>query len=193
MFVEFKQLNHAAPITGSQLQLPIRADVCYMYSTAATGELCIRRNILNPEAGGICEITGAKPVSNSGAPVQFANFQESARSKDKVGFSFEVKNIGTGDLFEMGTACDRNIRANFDKVYITVSTNLDGLSCTGLEITGKIAEGFISLFDKTKLVTCTQTVTTSTDFKQVVTLKATYDYEEFKQTQITIKSSGEVE
>ncbi len=191
VFVEFKGLNHAAKITGARIDLPIRADICYMYTTEAISKLCIRRNILNPPAGGICEITETKPVFNSGSPIQFMDFKEMSRSKDKIGFSFEIKNVGTGDLFEMGSVCDRSMRGYENKVYVKVSTNLDGLSCTGLESKGRIAEGFVLLFDKSKIITCTQAVSTSTDFEQVVSLEGTYDYEEFKQAQITVKSSGE--
>lgn len=192
VFIEYKGLNHNGYVTGTRVDFPIRADVCYMYGTKAVSRICIRRNLLNPQAGGICEITGTKPIFNSAAPVQFVNFQETSRSKDKIGFSFEVKNMGAGDLFEMGSICDRSERRFQDKVYVKVGTNMNGLTCTGLESDGKTAEGVITLFDNTKLITCTQEVSTSTDFEQTVTMEGTYDYEQFIQSQITIKSSGEI-
>ncbi|MEM4247249.1 MAG: hypothetical protein QXF14_02920, partial [Candidatus Woesearchaeota archaeon] len=65
------------------------------------------------------------------------------------------------------------------------------LQCTGLTTTGTKAEGYVTLYDKKKTVTCTQTITTSTDYEQQISMEATYDYEEYKQTQITVKSSGE--
>jgi hypothetical protein len=191
VFVEFKELNHISPITGGQIDLPLRADLCYLYSTKAVSKICIRQNILNPTPEGICEITGAKPIFNSGAPIQFANFKESARSKDKIGFSFDVTNVGGGDVFAKETLCDSTARKNKDSVYVKVETNLPGLSCTGLETHGKTAEGYVTLFGGTKIVTCTQTIATRTDFEQIVTLDAEYDYEEYKQTSITVKSSGE--
>ncbi len=191
IFVEFKGLNHVAPITGSRVDLPIRADLCYMYSTKAISKLCIRSDVLTPAPGGICEITEDKPIFNSGAPVQFANLKEMARARGKIGFSFEIQNLGTGDIFEMGSICDRSNRGYENKIYIQVNTNLEGLSCTGLETTGKTAAGFVNLFDATKIITCTQDVSTMTDFEQVINLEAAYDYEEFKQVQITVKSSGQ--
>ena len=191
IFIEFKELNHITPITGTRLDLPLRADLCYLYSTKAVSKICIRENILNPAPEGICEITETKPLFNSGAPVQFTNFKESARAKDKIGFSFEVRNAGTGDIYGKKTMCDTLERKNKNSVYVKVSTNLAGLSCTGMESKGKTAEGYVTLFEGSKLVTCTQTVSTRTDFEQLVTLEAEYDYEEFKQTPLIVKSSGE--
>ncbi|MBW3004211.1 hypothetical protein KY310_00050 [Candidatus Woesearchaeota archaeon] len=191
VFIEFKELNHVSPITGGQIDLPLRADVCYLYSTKAVSKICVRENILNPAAEGICEITGSKPLFNSGAPIQFADFKESARSRDKVGFSFEIRNAGTGDIYGKNTLCSKDERKNKDAVFLRVDSNLPGLSCTGLESKGRTAEGYVTLFGGTKIVTCTQTVATRTDYEQLVTLEAEYDYEEFKQTTIKVKSSGE--
>ena len=72
-----------------------------------------------------------------------------------------------------------------------IDSNLPGLSCTGLESKGRTAEGYVTLFSGNKIVTCTQTIATRTDFEQLVTIEAEYDYEEYKQTSITVKSSGE--
>jgi len=191
VFIEFKELNHVSPITGGQIDLPLRADVCYLYKTRAVSKICVRENILNPAPGGICEITGTKPLFNSAAPIQFANFKESARSRDKIGFSFEVRNAGTGDVYGKNTMCDKTERKNKDAVFIRVDTNLPGLSCTGLKSNGRTAEGYVTLFGGKKIVTCSQTIATMTDFEQLVTIEAEYDYEEFKQTTITVKSSGE--
>ena len=189
--VEFTGLNHFSPIAGAQVSFPLRADVCYTYSTQAVSKLCVRSNLLNPEAGGICEIGEDKQVVNSGAPVQVSTVKESARGKDKISFTFDVSNAGTGNIFERGSFCDRSTRAKENRVYVTVDTGMPGLQCTGLSTTGTKAEGFTTLFDGKKTVTCTQTVTTKTDYEQQIKIEVVYDYEEFKQTQITVKSSGE--
>jgi len=191
VFVEFVGLNHFSPIAGALTTFPLRADVCYLYKTEAVSKLCIRANILTPEAGGICEINEGKPVFNSGAPVQIANVRESTRARDKIGFSFEVVNVGTGEVFERETACDRSTRAKADRVFVIVKTNMPGISCTGLSTTGTRAEGYVTLFSNTKIITCSQTVTSRTDFEQLLSIEAIYDYEEFQQTTLTVKSSGE--
>ncbi len=189
--VEFAGLNHYSPIAGAQVTLPLRADICYTYSTQAVSKLCVRANLLAPEAGGICEINEDKAFVNSGAPVQVGTVKESSRGKDKISFSFEVSNAGSGQIFERGSVCDRSTRAKENKVYVIVDTGIPGLQCTGLETSGTKAEGFTTLYDGKKIVACTQTITSKTDYEQQISMQAIYDYEEFKQTQLTIKSSGE--
>jgi hypothetical protein len=191
VFVEFVGLNHFPPVSGAQVKYPLRADVCYTYSTKAVSKVCIRENILAPEPEGLCEINADKPVFNSGAPVQVGTVKESARAKDKIGFSFEITNAGSGQIFERGSVCDRSSRAKENRVYVIVDTGMPGLQCTGLSTTGTKAEGFTTLFEGKKILTCTQAATSRTDFEQQINVEVVYDYEEYKQTEITVKSSGE--
>jgi hypothetical protein len=191
VFVEFVGLNRFSPISGAQVTFPLRADVCYTYVTKAVSKLCVRENILAPEEGGICEITGDKPVFNSGSPVQVQAVKETPRAKDKIGFSFDITNAGTGQVFERGTVCDRGARKNENRAYVVVDTGIPGIQCTGLTTTGTKAEGFVTLYEGKKTIPCTQTITSRTDFEQQIDTEVTYDYEEYKQTEITVKSSGE--
>ncbi len=191
--VEFTDLNHFSPIAGAQVAFPLRADICYTYTTEAVSKLCVRENLLAPEPGGICEITEDKPIFNSGAPVQIGSVKETARGKDKISFSFEISNSGTGNVYDRGSFCDKSARAKENRVYVIVDTRMPGLQCTGLTTTGTKAEGSITLYDGKKIVTCTQTITTRSDFEQQISIEAVYDYEEYKQTEITVKSSGEEE
>lgn len=191
VFVEFTGLNHFSLISGAQVSYPLRADVCYTYATRAVSKVCVRENILAPEPEGLCEINADKQVHNSGAPVQVGTVRQSARAKDKIGFSFEVANAAAGQIYERGSTCDKSSRAKENRVYVIVNTGMPGLQCTGLSTTGTKAEGFTTLFEGKKIVTCTQAVTSRTDFEQQINVEVIYDYEEFKQTQITVKSSGE--
>ncbi|HLC32531.1 MAG TPA: hypothetical protein VJJ82_01775 [Candidatus Nanoarchaeia archaeon] len=191
VFVEFTGLDHKSPISGAQNQFIIRADACYQYRTKGVSKLCIRENLLTPSPGGICDLNADKPIASSGAPVQFANFKESTRAKDKVGFTFDILNANTGRIYERNTACDASKRQNENRVYITVSTGLQGLLCTGLETTAKGAEGFITVYGGSKTISCTQSVSSKIDFEQLVNLEAVYDYEQSIQSTITVKSSGE--
>ncbi len=189
--VDFTGLNHFTSITGASSIFPLRAEVCYLYETRAVSKLCVLSNILNPKEGAICAINEDKQVFNSGAPLQIQNVRESARAKDKVGFSFEVRKAGTGQVYEKKSKCNKTDRKNENRVHITVDSKMDGLTCTGLTSAGTKAEGFVTLFDGIKLITCTQPVTTKTDFEQVVGISTVYDYEDFVQTELTVKSSGE--
>lgn len=191
VFTEFVGLNHKGAIAGASAQFTIRADVCYLYRTRAASKLCIRNNLLTPPAGGICELNEDKPFFNSGAPVQIASFKETVRAKDKIGFTFEIKNVGQGSLFERNSVCDRTQRQKENRVYVTIATGLNGLSCTGLETTALGAEGFVTLYGGSKIVSCAQTVSTMSDFEQLVGVEVVYDYEEMIQNTLTVKSSGE--
>ena len=189
-FVEFSDLNHFSPIVGASADFTLRADVCYTYKTLAVSKLCVRSNILSPEAGGICEINQDKAVFNSGGPLQFGGVTESARAKDKIGFTFEVKKVGTGDVFEKESSCDRAQKNKADKVFVKVDTKMNGVSCTGLTSSGSVASGFITLFGGAKVISCTQPVSSRTNFEQLVSLEAGYDFENFAQTTFTVKNSG---
>lgn len=190
VFVEFTDLNHFSPIVGASAEFTLRADVCYAYKTMAVSKLCVRSNILSPEAGGICEINQDKIVFNSGAPLQFGTLTESARAKDKIGFTFEIKKVGTGDVFEKESTCNRAQKNKEGKVFVRVDTKMSGVSCTGLSSQGSVASGFVTLFDGAKVISCTQTVSSRTNFEQLISLEAGYDFENFAQTTFTVKNSG---
>jgi hypothetical protein len=191
VFVEFTGLNHKSPIAGASAQFTVRADVCYLYRTQTVSKLCVRENLLTPRAGGICELNENKPVYNSGAPVQVGDFKESTRAKDKIGFTFEVKNVGSGSVFERNSKCDRAERRFENRAYVIVTTGIPGLSCTGLEATSKGAEGFVTLYGGSKIVSCSQPIATKSDFEQLVGIEVIYDYEQNIQTSLTVKSTGE--
>jgi hypothetical protein len=191
VFVEFPSLNYKKSIVGATAPFTLRAEVCYLYRTKAVSKLCVRENLLSPQAGGICEVNADKPLFVSGAPVQLMNFKQSAGARDKVRFQFDVVNRGQGLVYERNSACDSVDTRKENRVYVIIETSIPGLSCTGLETTERGAEGFVTLYSGSKTVTCTQTVAERSDFEQLVNIEAVYDYEELIQTQITVKSSGE--
>jgi hypothetical protein len=191
VFVEFTGFNHKSLIAGATAQFTVRADVCYLYRTQAVSKLCVRENLLTPRAGGICELNENKPLHNSGAPVQIADFKQSTRAKDKIGFTFEVRNSGSGDVFERNSVCDLSQRKFENRVYVIVNTGLGGLQCTGLESTSNGAEGFVTLYGGAKIVSCAQTITTRSDFEQVVSVEAVYDYAQSIQDTLLVKATGE--
>jgi hypothetical protein len=190
VFVEFNNLNHVNPITGTQLTFPIKADVCYTYGTIATAALCVRENLVNPEAGGICEVSETKRVYNSGSPVQVTTMTESVRSRDKFAFSFTLSHIGNGNIYAQGSMCDKSSRIFQDAVNVEVMTGLPGLSCSGLGDAGATA-GQVKLIGGSRQITCTQTVAAPADFITPVTINAWYDYEDDVTTQVIVKHAGE--
>ncbi len=192
VFVEFKNFNHVSTVTGNALDFPLRADVCYKYATRAGTLLCSRANILNPEAGGICEVAGDKPVANSGGPIQIANVKQAGRSATSITFSFDITHAGQGRVYEQESTCDKSERKYEDAVYVDVETKVPGLSCSRLDSTGEgNVGGSIKMFGPTTTVTCTQTFANKIDAVVPVTINIGYDYEERAQTTVTIKHAGE--
>jgi len=185
VFVSFDDLAYQTALTGNT-EFTLRADVCYSYGTTAVSKICIRKNNLETKEG-VCTVNEDKTVFSSGAPIQITDFKESARSRDKVAFTFIVQKAGTGDLFEQNSQCG-NERRFEDRVWVEVSTGIEGIDCTGL--TGGTANtGYLTFFGDSKPVTCTQTVTTASDYEKEVKITLKYDYEETKSTTLLVKKS----
>jgi hypothetical protein len=186
MFVDFLNFNYRGKIAGAVAKFPLRATLCYKYSTTAVSKLCVLRN-LRTQTGAICTVNEAKPLFNSGSPLQFTTLTESGAG-DKIRFTVELRNAGTGDVYELGSNCDPADRTKQDRALVSISTNLPGLSCTGLQSTTTGAEGAVTLYGGSKTITCTQQVPRS-DFEQLVELRASFNYEESATSEITVKSS----
>ncbi|MAF34315.1 hypothetical protein CMO91_00545 [Candidatus Woesearchaeota archaeon] len=187
-FLEFQGLNHLTTITGSKLQYPLRAHVCYTYATQAVSKFCVRRNILNPQEGP-CNVDEPKPVHNSGAPIHVVNVKETARGADKVGISFDIKHVGSGKPYAKGSGCP-DLEKQRNRVFVRIDTAMKGLECTGLSRAGDFVEGTVQLFDGVKTVTCTQAVPKG-DFEQPFDVSVNYDYETFAQTTLVVKHAGD--
>jgi hypothetical protein len=190
LFMEFKDFNHKAAITGSILSYPIKAEVCYNYATIAVSKLCVRRNLINPGIGGICTIDGEKPLAVSGAPVQVSSMREFQRSQSSIGFTFVIKHAGTGSVFELDSLCPAD-RAKEDSVKVKVETGMEGLSCQRLnpESPG-VVSGAVKLYGEETPITCTQTVSSPADFEMPIKMTISYDYRDEVQTTVSVKHSG---
>ena len=188
--VEFTELSYLGRLVGATQKFPVVVDVCYLYTTNAVTHLCILSEVLTPKPGRVCEVNEAKASFNSGSPVHVENVKEFARGKDKVGFTFDLKHVGTGSVYEKATRCVNERFKN--KVLVRVDTRLDGLVCTGLSArVGAAVEGTATLLEGTKTISCTQTITRSSDFEQPITITLEYDYDIQKRTEITVKASGQ--
>ena len=135
-------------------------------------------------------------MSTSGAPVQIENVREFRRGASSVGFSFDVAHVGpsTGKIYEKSSSCEGG-RSVEDRVLVSVTTDVPGLSCNGLSATREgMVEGTVPLFDSpSRTVTCTQQIEQNADYELPLTIKLIYaysDYAETQVTQVTIKSSG---
>ncbi len=182
--IEFPNLNYQGQLQGN-LQLPLRAEVCYNYETRMSSTYCMRKNLLSTAAGP-CKINEPKTVFNSGAPVQVTSFTESVAGTNTVLFNFKIALKGNGNVFRGGTNCNPAV-SNENKVFVIVDSGLPGLKCQGLQEKGSDERsGFASLSNGEASFTCTQPITGSDAVKEIA-VKMNHDYLESKSTQILVK------
>ncbi len=189
VFIDFGDFTYLSELVAQQ-SYTLRAEACYKYQTTANSQICVLKDNLDTEDS-VCKVNENKQVFSSGAPVQVTEFKESSRGKDKIAFSFTVSHKGNGRIFEQSSGCDTSSRAFEDRVSIEIDTGLEGaLECSGLrdETSGAGATtGQITLFSNEKPITCTQTITTNSDYQQPVVIKLTYDYKDSKETSVLVK------
>lgn len=191
VFAEFKNLNHVSFITGNALTFPFIAEVCYQYGTKAATSLCVRKNLANPEADGLCEIDGTRPVGSSGAPVQVTDVREFQRGKESVGFTFTLKHTGptTGRVFALSSRCEGG-RSSEDRAHVKVTSDVPGLSCQGLSASREGAvEGVVPIYEGERVVTCTQQIGSPADYELPIRIDAQYDYRDSVRTDVVVKHS----
>ncbi|MBD3164928.1 hypothetical protein GF323_07050 [Candidatus Woesearchaeota archaeon] len=187
VFVEYQDFNRAEDFSGNTYT--IRADVCYGYATEAVSTICIKSNNLDDKEG-VCTVNEDKQVHSSGAPVKMENMKETATAKNKVRFSFDIVHKGNGRIYKKDSDCGKeDRRANEDKVWVEVSTGLEGLECTGLS-GGTGNSGFATLYSGDKRITCTQTVDTTSDYEKTVEITVEYEYEDNAETSVTVLSAA---
>ena len=206
--VRFDNLAYQKVLQGSTT-FPVQADLCYTYQTKAVSDLCIRQDATKPVSG-VCQISGQKPVFNSGAPVQFTVSKESVAGKNKVLLTFNVKNVGVGSVFRYDnkdpkTQCTQGAFADENRVLVEVKTGLTGttdkpltISCSGItpakdkedKDASKTAEGtfigYLRLDKGEGTFSCLQE-TPAQDAVKKVDLKLTYNYLTSKSTTIVVK------
>ena len=189
---EFSELNYKGKVTGLEQTYPIQASICYEYKNTAQSSLCVRKNLITPKDGGVCEVPGDKEAYNSGGPVQISNMKTMARSQNSLGFTFTINHVGTGTLYKITSECNEQQRSDEGKLFIKVNTGLTGLTCTGMSDTsteGTTYQGTAKYLGTPLIITCTQIVDNLNDYVQPITITTEYDYQETTSTTIKVKSS----
>ncbi|MBI3036321.1 hypothetical protein HYY73_00990 [Candidatus Woesearchaeota archaeon] len=193
--VWFKQLAYQKELQGNN-PFPVQADICYTYQTKAQADMCIRKD-LTKSVSGVCQIAAQKQVFNSGAPVHVTTVKESIAGKNKVLLTFNVKSVGTGNVFKFDsvtgkTACERGDFKTTDQVLVAVKTGLGSLTCNGLSdgrpldvVNGEYA-GYLRLSNGEGTFSCIQP-TPEEDSVKKIDVKLTYNYLISKSTSILVK------
>jgi len=187
-YLDFSGFKFTDSIAGSVI-LPIKADACYNYGTNVNSKLCILRDLLSRVPGtanSMCTVNEAKSVENSGAPVQITELKERAVENNRIMFSFIVQHLGTGAVSELNSNCNSSI-AKKDKIKIKVDTGIGSpgdLICNFDSGTG--TEGTVTLYGGNRLVSCTQTISSPTDYEQLINIEMLYDYRDSITTSLKV-------
>jgi hypothetical protein len=192
--VEFPEMRFARQLQGT-LKLPLRAEVCYVYSTRSSGLYCMKKNLLSTEPG-VCEISGIKKLQSSGSPVQVESLTESIGGQNRVILTFKISHRGNGQIYKVeadeagSPKCDSSGRSISDKNVVKVKIESPGIqdsdiSCTPLT-GGSTTEGFVRLDKGTGVVTCT-IKTENIDAVKEVTAYLEFEYLDSKETTLTVK------
>lgn len=119
-FLDVGSVNVNLPQNVDLIQDPIRAIVCYDYSTAATFNICVDPN---PSNTGTKACTPSKSVSASGGqggPVAVAAIQQES-GIGQVIFTITIKNVGGGSVIASGksSSCTSLGQADLDVVSVS--------------------------------------------------------------------------
>jgi hypothetical protein len=183
-YVTFSNFNYQGKVVGNT-QFPIWAEACYVYGTTAQAELCVKENLLSMDDK-ICKVNEKKKIFNSGAPVQISEFEESARGKNTLAFTFKIEHTVKGNVYTKGTKCDSTSRVNENKVWINVDTGIPGTDCPGLS-EGTGTSGYVILYEGERIIRCSQPVSTTTDYMKPIKIELTYDYLDDISTNVIVK------
>lgn len=192
VFVSFNDLSYIDVLPGNN-QFPLRADVCYWYSTIAFTDGCIRADVLSRDEDAVCQVQEEKTVFNSGAPIHIVEFSEQPSGSDKIRYIFKIQHKGSGRFYlpDDSTKCPVNLqtsRLKENRVHFKIESKVEDLQCSGLKDgTGK--EGDVMLINGEATLHCTQQTTSQLDFVDKIKITLTYYYKENTETFLLVKKT----
>lgn len=194
--LEFGEMNYLPNIRGNFDGPRIRANLCYNYETEATTYICLKRDLLtNIDTKEICDLSGLKPVFNSGAPIQITEVQEDPLGSDKIQLVFTVEHVGTPNdrFYKLDTECDdRQTNRDKDLVWFEVVSDINGAtaSCTGMrEFNADKSGGYVELYNGEPRQVICQFDMSNVDgiYEELVTVRLKYRYSQFIEKTILVK------
>jgi hypothetical protein len=187
--VSFSGFNYVGTEAAS-MNFPMRAEICYEYTTKASAVLCIKENFNSNKADDICQVNAQREMSTSGAPVQITKLMQSTAGTDKTRFTFTIQNMDTGSIYRSGTVdgCNRASLIDENKVFVQVTGlgGVDDVKCVGLQGSG--SAGYVTLTQgQARDVSCTYTVKNRNNRIQPFNIALTYNYWKFVETNIVVQ------
>lgn len=190
--VSFDNFNYQGRVQGNQ-QFPLRAEICYKYTTTTITNICIKEDFRRDEPNDLCQVAGQRTTFNSGGPIQITSARQSAAGAESTRVTFRIENKDVGRVFEQDSLCQTTNR-NQDRVFVRVN----GLDEDGEEVSCNLrnsedggrsgdvvlgSEGYID-------VTCTISVGERTITRpQTYSIELSYNYQEHIQTSLIVENS----
>lgn len=199
--VALSALMYTGQLTGN-MEFPIRADVCYEYTTTANSKLCYKKDFKNINDQKVCTPRGNKPVYNSGSPVHVTNLEQNVVGEFKTSFTFTIAKVGNGDIYDQlnddlcgwKTSGSSELRKLQDQVYVIVNTEIPNaiLSCPSLSETssseGGPLSGLVKLYSNERVVRCNVELPENQfDFEKVLNIQLKYNFEKSIERSVIAK------
>jgi len=166
------EFKYIPTLIGDPDPFPFIAEACYQYRTNVISQFCILDDLTKID-NDVCNPSGSKSVSNSGAPVHITSVSQSIGSKDKVILTFKIRSVGRSDIFDPTVTDCRNDPRTDDRVKVTINTGLTPPpDCLGL-LSGNV----VRLENGVAEVTCIQTLTAGSSPDSVKSFDITLDYQ----------------
>ncbi len=172
-----------------------KANVCYKYQTKAASEICFLENLVDVADDAICDPSEPKNIFSSGSPLGVPAFRQTVVGKDKIQFSFDIVHSGSGDVFDPTDVADcptasKDRRTKENKVDVNVNTGITSgnLKCSGFDaVTDGDASFTTTLVNGKRTITCTQSLTSASDFIGPVVIKLDFNYLGSIQKEVLVK------
>ena len=202
--IEFPSLSYIPDIVGNQ-EFTIRANVCYGYRSYARAQICVKDNLLeSAQDDTICTVSGSKPVSGSGAPVQVTNLVQNPAGSNKIQVTFTIENLGRGIVFaptqggNVGEICQSNLGVNTQRdvvgVYVTLGDSRYNDYIVSCPLLGGINDGVVRMFQGAPaVVSCTIDVDPSSSsriFTENLNIDLDYTYLEYVETPLIVRDTN---
>lgn len=186
-YITFSGFNFMEELAANN-EYRMRANICYVYGSIAQADMCILDDLTKTKDE-VCKVSEGKRVDSSSAPVKVENFEESIAGTDKITFSFEIVQRGSGLVSLKESSCsDETIDKN--KVWVEVDNGLEGLECSGLS-DGTDTTGYTTLYGGKRMIRCTQDTSLEDidgrDFEKKVNINVVYDYKEHEEITLMVK------
>lgn len=170
-------------ITGLFYDANFFATVEYDYKTyAAVPQVCFKYNYQDTS---LCELTGAKTVFSSGAPVQVKTVTQDSGGSRKIALLFEVENVGGGHVAPPGQPFS-NL---YDKLQFQIAEGSTGDITFECESAG---DPSIARFNDGKAtIRCRSSeLPDGTLYTKQVTLELSYVYKSILQQTVRIRNEN---